>query len=403
MGNGKFNVATVNGKANTLVYLPTTYNEKNTYPVIIFLHGSGEAGTDLNKVKTQGLPKVVQDHINKGDIAQTDLDKFIIAAQQYPGAPYYSPTPDWTFALLDYLKANFNVDERRVYLTGLSAGGNRIMETIPKYPNLFAAAVPMSSAQWVSDYTNFERNNFWFFCGTSDTQADRNAWARENTFVPEIIKAGGTAVLTAYPGGHCCWPTYYEPSWRWTDNPTGKDIGTPNGLSIYEWLLQHSLDQVEQPPTDQPTEPTEPEQPAQTLVQPTAVIKGGAKDGGSGTINLTLPDNSLTLDASTSTGTIDKYSWGIKGDSPMHSATLNRRGNRVEITNLKEGTYMFYVTVESSKIGWPSSDLMKVVVSAGEQPAEPELQFTLVSQVKTDSGYTVTLKDQNGKEYQVTI
>src|SRR5699024_207436 len=50
----------------------------------------------------------------------------------------------------------------------------------------------------------------------------------------------GHALLHEYGNGHCCWTTYYDPSWRWT-NKGEKDIGEPHGMNIYSWFLKHSI------------------------------------------------------------------------------------------------------------------------------------------------------------------
>src|SRR5690625_3687564 len=109
------------GRLNTLLYLPTNYDKAKKYPTICFLHGSGEGGTDLDKQLSQGLPWVYQEHIDKGDIASTDLDKFIMIAIQGNNR---SVDPATLVRAIFELKPQVSIDSDRIYCTGLSAGGN---------------------------------------------------------------------------------------------------------------------------------------------------------------------------------------------------------------------------------------------------------------------------------------
>src|SRR5699024_9770319 len=85
----------------------------------------------------------------------------------------------------------------------------------------------------------------------------------------------GHALLHEYGNGHCCWTTYYDPSWRWTKKGE-KDIGEPHGMNIYSWFLKHSITKSK-------------------AEKPKAVLQSNTA--------------SLILDGSQSTGRIDNYYW----------------------------------------------------------------------------------------------
>jgi len=104
-----------------LLYLPKSYGEKEQgWPLMMFLHGAGERGSDLNKVKVHGPPKIVG--------AGKDMP-FIIVSPQCPEGDWWTEKNDQLINLLDDIQERYNVDTERVYLTGLSMGGVRHVGT----------------------------------------------------------------------------------------------------------------------------------------------------------------------------------------------------------------------------------------------------------------------------------
>src|SRR5437868_3893266 len=109
-----------------LLYLPDGYatDTAKRWPLMIFLHGSGEAGTDLNKVKAWGPPKLIE---------AGKKFPFIIVSPQAP------PNTGWAVevlrAMLNDLKQKYRVDNDRVYLTGLSMGGFGTWNYSEKFPD----------------------------------------------------------------------------------------------------------------------------------------------------------------------------------------------------------------------------------------------------------------------------
>ena len=95
-----------------LIYLPKDYDQKEAWPVLLFLHGIGERGDNLDLVKKHGPPKL---------IAGGKQFPFIVVSPQCPNGHWWE-TVELT-ALLDEIAKKYKVDQDRIYLTGLSMGG----------------------------------------------------------------------------------------------------------------------------------------------------------------------------------------------------------------------------------------------------------------------------------------
>jgi predicted peptidase len=119
---------------NYLVYLPPDYDATQTYPLILFLHGAGERGDDVNRITVTGLPQ----RLDEG----RDI-RFIVVSPQCPEDDWWSVYRFLLNALLDHVMATYPIDQKRVYLTGLSMGGYGTWEMAFKYPQRFAAIAPI--------------------------------------------------------------------------------------------------------------------------------------------------------------------------------------------------------------------------------------------------------------------
>ena len=111
--------------ANYLLFLPNGYGEQKSkrWPLILFLHGAGERGTNIWKVAVHGPPKIVKE---KPDFS------FIIVSPQCPTGQRWDN--ETLLALLDDVTKNYKVDKSRVYLTGLSMGGFGTWSLALTYP-----------------------------------------------------------------------------------------------------------------------------------------------------------------------------------------------------------------------------------------------------------------------------
>src|SRR5690348_14723690 len=142
-----------------LLYLPQDYAKQDNWPLMIFLHGYGERGNDLELVKKHGLPKNIQAGENF---------PFIIASPQCPDTTAWPEQVDELKGLIDSLIAEYKVDTSRVYLTGLSMGGYGTWFLASRYPEKFAAIAPIcgGGGWWMID--NLKKIPTWVFHGDAD-------------------------------------------------------------------------------------------------------------------------------------------------------------------------------------------------------------------------------------------
>ena len=173
---------------------------------MLFLHGSGESGTNLTRVKLHGPPKIVE---SKPDFP------FILVSPQNNGRGWNS---DALNALLDDVISKYKVDEHRVYLTGLSMGGSGTWSLAAAHPEKFAAIVPICGRGNLADAKILASLPIWVFHGAKDptvpVQGDRD-------MVTAIKAAGGNIKYTEYPEAkHDSWTETY------------------NNPELYKWLLE---------------------------------------------------------------------------------------------------------------------------------------------------------------------
>ena len=197
-----------------LFFLPQDYySDKNTrWPLILFLHGMGERGDDLELVKIHGIPKIVK---TKKDFP------FIAVSPQCP-TEYVWRDKKMLHAveslILKIIK-NYRIDKTRVYVTGLSMGGYGTWALAARRPDLFAAAVPICGGG--DPATVIELNNLpiWVFHGGRDKVVLPE---ESEKMVRALEKAGGKVHYTLYPEA-------YHDSWTETyDNP-----------ALYDWMLKN--------------------------------------------------------------------------------------------------------------------------------------------------------------------
>ncbi|GGB80369.1 phospholipase [Flavobacterium suaedae] len=121
---------TVEKQLNYLLYTPES--TKQSKPLIIFLHGSGEKGNDLEKVKVHGPFKYLKTH---------KLDAYVLAPQ-CPYEEYWDE--EVLYRLIQKVIKENKIDPDRIYLTGLSMGGWGVWNLAFAYPDMFAALVPIA-------------------------------------------------------------------------------------------------------------------------------------------------------------------------------------------------------------------------------------------------------------------
>ena len=209
--------------ADYLLYLPADYgtNSDKHWPLIFFLHGAGERGSDVWLVAKHGAPKV--------DTRMTNFP-FIVVSPQCPAGKIWSN--DLLIALLDEVEKDYAVDLHRVYLTGLSMGGYGTWSLGLSYPERFAAMAPLcGGGEYITPYLTMVDGGprkdallsmpIWAFHGGKDPVVPTDESRR---MVGIMEKLGDKNMkLTIYPEAqHDCWTQTY-------DQP-----------DIFDWFLQHS-------------------------------------------------------------------------------------------------------------------------------------------------------------------
>jgi predicted esterase len=153
------------------LFIPPSYSPAKRYPVVLALHGSGEAGTDnTTQLTLSRMATSWADSVN-----QLKYPCFVVAPQYAPGGTWslgmnFPITPETATAnnILDSLVREFSIDTCRFYVTGLSDGGFGTWELIMRFPDRFAAAVPMSGGQDPAYASSCVNVPIWNFHGASD-------------------------------------------------------------------------------------------------------------------------------------------------------------------------------------------------------------------------------------------
>jgi len=191
-----------------LLSLPEGYtaNSEKKWPLLVFLHGAGERGDDLELLKKHGPPKLLA--------AGQKFEAIVVS----PQVPLYNIwNPHAVKALTDEITHTYQVDSSRIYLTGISMGGFGTWDTALAYPDTYAAIVPICGGAGVG-FVMAERIKdlpCWIFHGDKDGAVSVDFSIKMHG---ALKKAGSTAKLTIYPGvGHDCWTqTYDNPDlWDW--------------------------------------------------------------------------------------------------------------------------------------------------------------------------------------------
>ena len=236
---GEMKTEVAGQKLHYLLQAPDGKAPSGGWPLLLFLHGYGECGEDLEKVKKHGPPKLVASF--------DSLARCVIVSPQCPRNSWWRV--DALKALVEeVIDGRGDIDHRRLYVTGLSMGGYGIWSFISHHPGYFAAAVPICGGgdpfrlpanrpPVKSGIKNeFDRDGLararklpvWTFHGTED----RSVPIKETEMLVGILKQAGSSDVrfTAYEGaGHVqAWEKAYEDPqvWKWL---FAKRSGRPAG------------------------------------------------------------------------------------------------------------------------------------------------------------------------------
>jgi len=247
------------------LYLPANYDPNGpALPVIIFLHGAGERGTDNNAPVANYLNGMIS--ATQG----TTGNRAIIIAPQCPqgqvwnsinngdqwqpsgaGKSYYSETPAQQAArpissalqvamnILDNVQTTKKVDSSKIYITGLSMGGFGTWDAITRFPGKFAAAMPQSGGGNVLAASSLVNVPIWAYHGTQDTIVYPNG---STQIINAMNSLGGTqAIITQPATGHQGWGVFYGDNptitYRIGQSPTTGGTDLYNNDTLYPWLF----------------------------------------------------------------------------------------------------------------------------------------------------------------------
>ncbi len=150
-----------------LLQIPRGYNDfSGPQPLLIFLHGAGETGTDPFALRDKA-PARFSASAFKG--RETSYFPFIMVS---PICPEKRWEPKRVMAVLDQVLAEsrfrFKIDPTRIYLTGYSMGGFGTVETAMEFPEHFAAIIPVAGGGEPDKAGKLQNVSCWFFHGAND-------------------------------------------------------------------------------------------------------------------------------------------------------------------------------------------------------------------------------------------
>ena len=196
---------------------PLHYNKHKRYPLVLFLHGAGQRGTD-NEVQLTGVPKALTDSSGR-----EKYPCFILVPQcpkndvwvKFPHFPENIQTTELptrsaqaVLAALDSLVRQLPVDRTRVYITGYSMGGEGAFDFLTRRPHLFAAAIPISSVSDTAKARLIYQTPVWAFHGDQDNVNDVRY---SRLMIDALKKYKGSPIYTEYPGmKHNIWSKAYN-------------------------------------------------------------------------------------------------------------------------------------------------------------------------------------------------
>lgn len=220
-------------KNDTMLFrflFPADYDSSKIYPLVIFLHGAGERGND-NESQLSFAGKVFSD-----EKFMKKYPAFVLLPQcpeeyrwvevdwglenhkmpESPSQPFVLLIP-----MIDKIISSYSIDTTRLYIMGLSMGGFGVWDLISRYPQKFAAAVPVCGGGDEQQAENLVNIPIWAFHGKLDKVV---LPSRSVNMIEAVRKTGGNPKFTLYPNvGHGSWNNAFsEPE-------------------LFPWLFEQSL------------------------------------------------------------------------------------------------------------------------------------------------------------------
>ncbi len=192
---------TDHGERRYTVYVPEGYDGTKQLPVVLFLHGSGERGSDGVTPAQVGLGPAILGR-------QGGIPAVVVFPQARQS--WAADSADGAAALkaLDEVMREYKCDPKRVILTGLSMGGRGSWDIATRHPERFAAVVPICGPGDVESTSSLRNIPVWTFCGDADRE---ETVLNLRTMVDTLQRLGSPARLTEYRGvGHNSWDRAYN-------------------------------------------------------------------------------------------------------------------------------------------------------------------------------------------------
>ena len=221
------------------IYIPQNYSADKKYSFLLFLHGAGSRGYGNDHVKNVGIINTIMND-------PVASEKFIIVAPQCAPNNQWVNTP-WgngsysqdtvgmssylaaTYDLICNLKNEYSVDENRMYITGLSMGGYGTWDMITRYPDMFAAAIPICGAADLSRASLIKDIPIWAFHSKGDATVPSSG---SRDMVEALKEVGGSVKYTEYSDdAHDAWTRAYstEELYTWLYSQHKTIYGDANG------------------------------------------------------------------------------------------------------------------------------------------------------------------------------
>ncbi|MCG8448580.1 MAG: prolyl oligopeptidase family serine peptidase [Pirellulales bacterium] len=193
-----------------LGYLPSSYYRQTSWPVIVYLHGNGGQGYDLEK----HIP-TLQFLAKPNGVEQTAI---LLIPQCRPGCSWQTKDVK---QFLEHCLNRYRADRNRAYLVGYSMGGYGAWRTAAAHPELFAAVVPIAGGGSLEDTVPLTNMPTWVFHGKQDTVVPLD---ESTKLIDAIREIGGSPRTTIYQdAGH---------------GIRSRVLTSPE---LWEWLLQQRL------------------------------------------------------------------------------------------------------------------------------------------------------------------
>ncbi len=194
------------------LFVPYDYKGDKPYPLIVYLHGSGEGGTDGKRPANVGLGSAIR--------KQEKTFPFFVVFPQSHNGEWKADSEDAkrVIAILDDVEKTYKIDPKCVALTGMSSGGDGTWALAVAYPDRWAAIAPVCGNGDPAAVVKIKDVPCWYFMGANDNKK----WVENAHAMIQALKdAGADPQYTEYAGeGHGIWNKVY---------------GTPE---FYDWLLK---------------------------------------------------------------------------------------------------------------------------------------------------------------------